>query len=206
MASAKRFEFSGYTFVFCGGIGSPLTGVSVSQQPQEVDNPQFQKGLKTALELYPYWARAAYLAEVATHRELTPEEYQQMLETVTRCPDRDLANSLMRELRGAEAYRKGREDSEDPARKAGPKSEGYVYLAIGDKGYHKIGKAKWPRTRLAALKKGGVVEYVCVIKTGDYSGLEKQLHDRFAHKRAFGEWFQLDDEDVTYIRSLAGEA
>jgi hypothetical protein len=33
-------------------------------------------------------------------------------------------------------------------------------------------------------------------------GLERRLHERFADKRINGEWFDLSEDDVTFIREM----
>lgn len=82
---------------------------------------------------------------------------------------------------------------------------GYVYLIQSPQGAYKIGKTRNPESRFQTfgLTLPFEIEYVCVIKTNLMSNLEKELHERFAHKRLRGEWFQLEPNDVSYIMSLA---
>lgn len=82
---------------------------------------------------------------------------------------------------------------------------GYVYLLKSDNGHHKIGKAKNPEDRLKTftVKLPFHVEYICTIKTNDMRVLEETLHERFANKRIDGEWFNLETEDIEYIKGLA---
>lgn len=54
-----------------------------------------------------------------------------------------------------------------------------------------------------ALKLPFEVEFECLIKTLDMYSTEKELHEKFASKHVNGEWFNLDDNDVQYIKSLA---
>lgn len=39
----------------------------------------------------------------------------------------------------------------------------------------------------------------------DFPDLESQLHVRFKDKRLRGEWFRLDEDDLTYIKSLGAK-
>lgn len=200
MAYAKNFEFNGFKFQFV-----TLDGIAIWETAETVDEPEFQKALKTALEMYPYWNRATCLGEIAFNRELTPEEFIDLQDIVASCPDTEFSYCLFDCFFGGEEYRKRQESAikaRELKRGSATCKPGYVYLAVGDKGFHKIGKARTPKNRLSSLKKGGIVEYVCVIKTDDYSGLEWELHEQFADKRVFSEWFRLDAEDVEYIKSL----
>jgi hypothetical protein len=83
---------------------------------------------------------------------------------------------------------------------------GYVYLLKATNGLHKIGLSKDAERRLKDFENLPFgVEYICVIESEDMRGLESSLHKRFAAKRVRGEWFDLDAEDVDYIRSLTLE-
>lgn len=81
---------------------------------------------------------------------------------------------------------------------------GYVYLLRGPDGTYKIGKTKNPddRRRTFNVKLPFRVEYVTLIETNDMTLLESDLHKRFKHKNVDGEWFNLDDDDVEYIKRL----
>lgn len=83
---------------------------------------------------------------------------------------------------------------------------GYVYLVKAETGQYKIGLSKDPHNR---AKTFGVllpfnVEFEALIKTDNMRLLEAQLHQRFASKRLYGEWFKLEPADVEYIKSLPG--
>jgi hypothetical protein len=88
-----------------------------------------------------------------------------------------------------------------PKRTARP---GYVYL-LGGGGYYKIGKAKDPQRRAEtlAVQLPYSVELLHAIESGDYARAEEYLHERFAHKRLNGEWFDLSDDDVAEITALS---
>ena len=81
--------------------------------------------------------------------------------------------------------------------------EGWVYvLRAGE--YYKIGRSKTPKQRyeeLATLPPWPT-EMVHTIETKDRCQLEAELHSKFADKRKRGEWFELDEEDVTWLKTL----
>jgi hypothetical protein len=95
-----------------------------------------------------------------------------------------------------------------PAIKLDPKSidrSGYVYVLQSPTGYYKIGRTRNPQNRIQTF---GVllpfeVAYLYVIATTNMVLLETRLHQRFAEKRAGGEWFALDENDIAYIAALA---
>lgn len=78
-----------------------------------------------------------------------------------------------------------------------------VYLACKPvKGVliYKIGWSSDPDSRMKQLGKN--VELVWSHEYQDAGTVEKALHDHFAEKRLYGEWFDLDDADVEYIKGL----
>lgn len=84
-------------------------------------------------------------------------------------------------------------------------SKGYVYLLQSPSTAYKIGRTVNPENR---MKTFGIqlpfeVEYLAVIPTDDMYLLEATLHERFAYKRLNGEWFELSDADIAYIKALA---
>lgn len=46
------------------------------------------------------------------------------------------------------------------------------------------------------------ISVICLIKTPDMCALESELHKRFADRRVNGEWFELCETDVLYIKGL----
>ncbi len=80
---------------------------------------------------------------------------------------------------------------------------GYVYLIKSEYGY-KIGKTVniKVRTRLFEVKLPFPIEVLHYAWFENYSKVECDLHARFATKRLEGEWFELDDTDIRYIRGL----
>lgn len=83
---------------------------------------------------------------------------------------------------------------------------GHIYLLSGG-GYYKIGKSKNVVTRTSQImeKLPFKAEVVCTIQSDDMNATESDLHKRFADKRANGEWFELDNDDVEYIKGLSSE-
>lgn len=84
---------------------------------------------------------------------------------------------------------------------------GIVYVLKADNGLYKIGRAKKFENRLLQLQTQMPydLEVIVLIESDDYIGLEKGLHKRFVSKREKGEWFELSEEDIEYLKGLAGE-
>lgn len=80
---------------------------------------------------------------------------------------------------------------------------GYVYLLKGG-GCYKIGKAQNPekRSETLAIQLPYPVQLIHYIPAKDPRVYESELHEQFADKRLNGEWFDLSDEDVAYIKGL----
>lgn len=92
----------------------------------------------------------------------------------------------------------------NPNGKSNNPVEGYVYLATwGDGDLFKIGKSINPIKR---VKKIGVVlpeplHIIHLIKTNDYTRLERFWHETFAEYRKRGEWFELPVESMLRFMS-----
>lgn len=84
------------------------------------------------------------------------------------------------------------------------KKSGFVYLMQSANGYYKIGISKDTRNRLKGLNRQFPIQIVIIsqIKCHDRRKVEKLLHKKYAAKRAEYEWFNLDPEDVEWIKSL----
>lgn len=79
-------------------------------------------------------------------------------------------------------------------------TKGYVYLFRAENGVYKIGSSKDPTARLqgfATLPFG--LDLIHQMPSNDPRWVERMLHKRFALKRVRGEWFALDERDVTAI-------
>jgi T5orf172 domain len=84
--------------------------------------------------------------------------------------------------------------------------EGYVYL-FEHQGVYKIGHSIDPDDRLRCLgiKFPYPVREIARLYTNDMKWQESRLHKEFAHKRVGGEWFELDEDDVSFLKTLAEE-
>lgn len=88
------------------------------------------------------------------------------------------------------------------------KNSGYVYVIHSSLGQHKIGFTKDPHKRMASFIRGFTAKMpveltmIHTIKTDDMRRLESELHTRFQSKRNKGEWFDLTDDDLAYLKSL----
>lgn len=84
---------------------------------------------------------------------------------------------------------------------------GYVFLIRSPHGY-KIGKTAniQNRLRLFSVKFPFPVSLEHYAWFEDCSGAERALHTRFHSKRLEGEWFDLNDADIAYIKGLGKSA
>ena len=58
------------------------------------------------------------------------------------------------------------------------------------------------RTRLFEVKLPFPIELVHYAYFDDYTKAEREMHQMFAAKRLEGEWFDLDENDVSAIKAL----
>lgn len=81
---------------------------------------------------------------------------------------------------------------------------GYIYLLHASNGLYKIGKAKNVDDRLARFEVKLPLEIALIysIQVSDMNKAEKTLHNKFIDKRKNGEWFDLSNDDVSYICSI----
>ena len=85
------------------------------------------------------------------------------------------------------------------------KEKGYVYIAKEYVyGYFKIGKSKNPRKRIKKLHDSSMdrVDLVTFFYTANSSNDEAYLHDLLKNKHCMGEWFDLDEQDLTKIDKI----
>ena len=96
--------------------------------------------------------------------------------------------------------------SETPEVSLPPIPPTQLYLMRSGNGLHKIGISIDPVVRCKSLQTGPVtVELLWAHPMENAKQVEKEMHQRFQAKRVNGEWFELGDEDVKYIKELADE-
>ena len=84
-------------------------------------------------------------------------------------------------------------------------AEQFVYVVKDEEGIHKIGMAAVSleyRLRMLAARTHKKLELICFAEVYGASRLESLLHRTFAHKRIEGEWFNLDQADITRIKKI----
>ena len=88
-------------------------------------------------------------------------------------------------------------------KKAQVPKAGFVYVLQADS-YYKIGLSTNVEKRVKQLSTLPPFDVTLIhkIETGDMHQLESELHERFAEKRANGEWFVLSNEDLEWLRGL----
>ena len=78
----------------------------------------------------------------------------------------------------------------------------FVYV-LKCNGLYKIGRSRDPQWRVRQLQTGAAhpIDVVFTIRTRQH-GLERALHQRFSSLRKRGEWFELNDAHLDWIRNL----
>lgn len=82
------------------------------------------------------------------------------------------------------------------------KRDGFVYFLTADNGLTKIGRTKNLDSRIHhfTTKLPYELEETLILKTDDAPLLESEIHGLFADKRIRGEWFDLNDKDIDFIK------
>ena len=78
------------------------------------------------------------------------------------------------------------------------RKEHYTYVMSDDNGYYKIGRSIYPERRESVLSTGNPTLKLLFFINGNR---EKELHDHFANKRVKGEWYNLNKNDLKYIKN-----
>lgn len=201
----------GITFHFMYAFG--YEGVLIDIDSMDVDAPNLVSALREAKRLQmTYRAMAAFFNTVLRIQTIKFETDDQLSEWRAKA-----VFAITQDDWGLNTEEKGRVQDfidaidEELSRRAlriakpsKPAVPGYVYVVKSPTGAYKIGKSKDPDNRLRtfSVKLPFEVEYVCVIPTDDMNGLERDLHSRFSDKRENGEWFNLTDTDIQYIKAL----
>jgi len=94
------------------------------------------------------------------------------------------------------------EPKKGPEKIGKPIIAGYVYLMRSGR-YYKIGKSNHVGRReyQIGLKLPEPVSTIHSIATDDPDGIETYWHNRFSSKRAQGEWFSLNQDDVRVFKT-----
>lgn len=84
--------------------------------------------------------------------------------------------------------------------------EGFIYIIKAETGHYKIGRTKSipDRMNFFRVRLPFRFETVHTFPCVDMFEAERQLHLIFRDKRQFGEWFNLTDEDVDILKTVAG--
>ena len=80
----------------------------------------------------------------------------------------------------------------------------FVYLVRAENGLHKIGIAANARERFLGIRSQSPapVALEFCMRCPRALEIERALHSRFVSKRHHGEWFDLSEDDVEYVKSL----
>ena len=77
-------------------------------------------------------------------------------------------------------------------------------IKIKDKNKYKIGLTSNLKQRISSLSNQNPFEIklITAIENNDIYKLESELHKKFADKNIKGEWFELSQKDVDYIKRI----
>jgi hypothetical protein len=206
-------------------VSYTIKGVSITffdkhvclEPDTDLDNPRVLEAVRTALKLCPIIHAYHFIEEMAGSNSVQVERLShELLEQIgsieSMLSQQDLVEltprmrSFLQEALVEKQYRYDMERlRQQAASLQGPRA-GFVYLLRAATDQYKIGRTKDPKNRKETfdVKLPFPVEFECLIPTQDMFQLEKALHQRFGGKRLRGEWFDLSEEDVAYIKSLDG--
>lgn len=143
-------------------------------------------------ELIDLWL-TAYAAVQHAYDQLTPYAKEVAFELTTR---------IASKLQSPQPFQRVQTNKQKPS----PRSRhGYVYLVRSASSAYKIGRTRNPedRQRTFGIQLPFEVDFIAIIETEDMYALERKLHNRFADRRLNGEWFNLTEADVEFIKGLA---
>ncbi|MGF2618471.1 GIY-YIG nuclease family protein [Rossellomorea vietnamensis] len=108
---------------------------------------------------------------------------------------------MWNQLKEFEEAEKEREIKREKRKEPKP---GFIYVIQEEGGFFKIGKSVNPVTRLKTLQTSHPrpLQLVHVIEVEDMKSIESKLHDLFESKRLSGEWFELTEEDVEFLKGI----
>jgi hypothetical protein len=81
--------------------------------------------------------------------------------------------------------------------------QAFVYLIQGENNRCKIGVSKDPKRRLSELKRASSEDHKMLFFyfVDNPYAIEKSLHESFSSMRTHSEWFELNDEDISNIKT-----
>jgi hypothetical protein len=226
MALTLTLYVGDYDILMTVGTGMG-DGIIIEHKKYDLDDPEYIEALKTALEMYPLIDAAADLENYAHNYASSHVSDGQLRNYMYSYEDEELSRFMEMwriaqkqtvlaihpyMTRFVDAAQWEIERREKRIQKEQAKQvrrdrvgAGYVYLIQSPTGYYKIGRTKNPddRMRTFGIQLPFEVEYTCIIQTNDMYSLESELHARYTKQRVNGEWFNLTDVDVEYIKGLA---
>jgi hypothetical protein len=117
----------------------------------------------------------------------------------------EVVDTALNNLREAEIYLKDKKERQcRKEEKQNRLNEGWVYILKGNQ-YYKIGKTINLDNRIKQISPNlpFETELICAIRSENITRTESTLHQMFKDFRVNGEWFELNDQDVGYLRDLS---
>lgn len=182
-----------------------LTGIEVVQpdkaqtppEPAERTKPQWKVEIDFCLGDYwnatdEYWETVIEESNQWRARSLARKQFDELYPR---------ASQVLVQSERVDAGRNIKLKRERPTKSAA----GYIYLIEGQPNHYKIGKTVNPKERIGTL---GVqlpypIQVIHLIPVDNMTAAEQYLHSQFGDKRIRGEWFELDAQEVAFIKSIS---
>jgi hypothetical protein len=218
------FAFGGYTMTTCPRFTVTVNGTAfefallcnshefyapdgvIVLPGMNISHPDFPEALREAHFTFPYHRAMAWIYELkypfsgqySIQADLIVEAFEKQIVRVdfdTYVKAKNFQNDVYDYPPSAKASKPNRKQSR----------AGFVYLLKSETGHYKIGRTIDPKSRSKTfgIQLPFAVEFLAVIPADDMISLESELHRRFDEKRLSGEWFNLSDDDIEYIKGLA---
>lgn len=97
-------------------------------------------------------------------------------------------------------WRQSEASSRSPRERKKPSPTNIYLMVDKNTGLHKIGRSKTPVTRERTLQSEKPTIEIIFHTAGTVKD-EKHLHEKFNAKRVRGEWFNLSEEDIDFIKT-----